>query len=285
MAGCCTVLSRLARTLSPKPIVLSCVRQYSSAVISASGTAEKSLAGDSAAGGDRGFGECGNGEVPWYAQVPPEGDFRLADAFVARYAAQRPPFGFNGLGELVYQRTYSRPTDTTDTTTDTSASNETTTATTTASSTTTTDTSTSKRMEKWPDTLRRVVEGTFSLRQRWLRFRGERWDARDEHRLAERMFDRMFHMKLLPPGRGTITMFVICIALQLYKILPLLSHYCITTLLTIVGLWAMGSPLTRERFLFAALHNCAFVSTGDMYAPGERPSAPFAFLMDASMLG
>jgi len=64
------------------------------------------------------------------------------------------------------------------------------------------------------------------------------------------MYDRMYNMKFLPPGRG---------------------------------LWAMGSPLTEERKLFAALNNCAFVST-DQSTLGEA-SSPFAFLMDASMLG
>lgn len=34
--------------------------------------------------------------------------------------------------------------------------------------------------------------------------------------------------------------------------------------------------------LYAALNNCGFVSTVDM---ANEPSAPFAFLMDASMLG
>eukprot|EP00607_Mallomonas_marina_P001696 CAMPEP_0182436698 /NCGR_PEP_ID=MMETSP1167-20130531/83062_1 /TAXON_ID=2988 /ORGANISM="Mallomonas Sp, Strain CCMP3275" /LENGTH=624 /DNA_ID=CAMNT_0024629141 /DNA_START=341 /DNA_END=2215 /DNA_ORIENTATION=- len=66
---------------------------------------------------------------------------------------------------------------------------------------------------------------------------------------AQEMYDRIFHMKFLPPGRG---------------------------------LWAMGTPLTKERKLFAALNNCAFVSTADL---AKDPSKPFCFLMDASMLG
>ncbi len=37
-----------------------------------------------------------------------------------------------------------------------------------------------------------------------------------------------------------------------------------------------------NRRLYAALNNCGFVSTADM---ANEPSAPFAFLMDASMLG
>lgn len=48
------------------------------------------------------------------------------------------------------------------------------------------------------------------------------------HKTAQEMYRRMFAMKFLPPGRG---------------------------------LWAMGSKLTTERRLYAALNNCAFVST------------------------
>eukprot|EP00975_Prorocentrum_lima_P009641 2055679-Prorocentrum_lima.AAC.1 len=44
----------------------------------------------------------------------------------------------------------------------------------------------------------------------------------------------------------------------------------------------MGTVLTEERDLFAALNNCAFVSTKDLAA--ER-TKPFCFLMDCSMLG
>ena len=49
-------------------------------------------------------------------------------------------------------------------------------------------------------------------------------------KLAERMYELIFDMKFLPPGRG---------------------------------LWAMGSPITEERKLYAALNSCAFVSTND----------------------
>lgn len=44
----------------------------------------------------------------------------------------------------------------------------------------------------------------------------------------------------------------------------------------------MGSPLTEERGIYAALNNCAFVSTSDI---AKDPSKPFCFLMDASMCG
>jgi ribonucleoside-triphosphate reductase (thioredoxin) len=52
-----------------------------------------------------------------------------------------------------------------------------------------------------------------------------------------------------------------------------------------LGLWAMGSPLTEERGLFAALNNCAFVSTENMWDDQYSVSTPFTFLMDAAMLG
>jgi hypothetical protein len=44
----------------------------------------------------------------------------------------------------------------------------------------------------------------------------------------------------------------------------------------------MGSPITEQRGLYAALNNCAFVSTETMR---EGPSKPFVFLMDLAMLG
>ena len=59
----------------------------------------------------------------------------------------------------------------------------------------------------------------------------------------------MFNMKFLPPGRG---------------------------------LWAMGTSITEEKNLYAALNNCAFVSTGTIK---DDYAKPFCFLMDASMLG
>ena len=33
---------------------------------------------------------------------------KLSDSFLEKYKKIKPPFGFNGLGEIVYSRTYSR---------------------------------------------------------------------------------------------------------------------------------------------------------------------------------
>lgn len=123
------------------------------------------------------------------ATVPP---FRLSPKFLENYKTRKPPFGFNGLGELVYLRTYSRikPDGTN---------------------------------ERWWETVQRVVEGTYNMQRRWIAANGLHWDQRKAQRSAQEMYERIFTMKFLPPGRG---------------------------------LWAMGSPLTEEKGLWAALNNC-----------------------------
>ena len=75
------------------------------------------------------------------------------------------------------------------------------------------------------------------------------WNPWQAQKSAQEMYDRIFNMKFLPPGRG---------------------------------LWAMGTPITEEKGLYAALNNCAFVSTKTIK---EDYAKPFCFLMDASMLG
>ena len=154
----------------------------------------------------------------------PPAPFALDDDFVASWRREPPPFGFNGLGELVYLRTYSRARA-------------------------------DGRQERWGDTIARVVNGTFRMQQRHCAEQRLPWDAAAAQADARDMFERIFQMKFLPPGRG---------------------------------LWAMGTALTEERRLFAPLNNCAFVSTaeiGEHGADARDPAAPFAFLMDASMLG
>jgi len=56
--------------------------------------------------------------------------FHLTDTFVDKYKRKKAPFGFNGLGELVYNRTYSRLKD-------------------------------NGKNEQWWETVQRVVEGTY----------------------------------------------------------------------------------------------------------------------------
>jgi hypothetical protein len=144
--------------------------------------------------------------------------FSLSENFVNKYRRRKAPFGFNGLGELVYNRTYSRLKD-------------------------------DGKNEQWFETVQRVVEGTFNMQKRHIEAHGLGWNAWKAQHSAQAMYDRIFNMKFLPPGRG---------------------------------LWAMGTPITEERGLYAALNNCAFVSTENI---GSDFAVPFTFLMDASMLG
>ena len=144
--------------------------------------------------------------------------FQLSENFVNKYKRKRPPFGFNGLGELVYMRTYSRIKE-------------------------------DGKNERWWETIKRVVEGTYSMQKHWIDSHGLGWNPWQAQRSAQEMYDRIFYMKFLPPGRG---------------------------------LWAMGTSITEEKGLYAALNNCAFVSTSTIK---DDYSKPFCFLMDASMLG
>ena len=144
--------------------------------------------------------------------------FTLSDNFIDKYKRKKPPFGFNGLGELVYMRTYSRIKE-------------------------------DGKNEKWWETIRRVVEGTYSMQKEWIDSHQLGWNPWQAQKSAQEMYDRIFNMKFLPPGRG---------------------------------LWAMGTPITEEKGLYAALNNCAFVSTETLK---DDYSKPFTFLMDASMLG
>ena len=144
--------------------------------------------------------------------------FKLSENFISKYKRKRPSFGFNGLGELVYMRTYSRIKE-------------------------------DGKNERWWETIKRVVEGTYSMQKNHIESYQLGWNAWQAQSSAQEMYNRMFYMKFLPPGRG---------------------------------LWAMGTSITEERGLYAALNNCAFVSTKTLK---EDYSKPFCFLMDASMLG
>ncbi len=144
--------------------------------------------------------------------------FKLSENFINKYKRRKAPFGFNGLGELVYMRTYSRIKE-------------------------------NGKNERWWETVQRVVEGTYSMQMNWIESHQLGWNPWQAQKSAQDMYERIFTMKFLPPGRG---------------------------------LWAMGTPITEEKGLYAALNNCAFVSTKTLK---EDYAKPFCFLMDASMLG
>lgn len=147
--------------------------------------------------------------------------FKLDEDFVASYKGIKPDFGFNGLGQLTYYRTYSRLKA--------DGSNE-----------------------QWYETVRRVVEGAYSLQKNHILANELGWNNRKGQRSAQEMYDRIFKMKFLPPGRM---------------------------------LWALGTPIIHEKKVGQALFNCAFVSTTDIDKGIEDAIKPFAFMMDMSMVG
>ena len=115
----------------------------------------------------------------WRPARKEEEPFRLTDAFITRYANRTPPFGFNGLGEVVYLRTYSRTKDDGD-------------------------------KEKWHETVARVVNGTYNMQKRWIEQHSLGWDKMKAQSSAQRMYDKIFNMKFLPPGRGMLVLPVSC---------------------------------------------------------------------------
>jgi adenosylcobalamin-dependent ribonucleoside-triphosphate reductase len=147
--------------------------------------------------------------------------FKLDDEFISQYASIAPDFGYNGLGLLTYYRTYSRlkPDGTN---------------------------------EQWFETVRRVVEGAYTLQKEHILNNELGWNNRKAQQSAQEMFDRIFRMKFLPPGRM---------------------------------LWALGTPIIHEKKVGQALFNCAFVSTENLGKSLDEAIKPFLFMMDMSMVG
>lgn len=80
--------------------------------------------------------------------------------------SMEPEFGFNGLGEVVFRRTYSRDN------------------------------------EDWADVVIRVIEGVITIRKNHYYKNGIEWNEKEWDSIAEKMALSMFKMEWLPPGRG-----------------------------------------------------------------------------------
>lgn len=150
--------------------------------------------------------------------------FHLNPDFVASYADRKVPWGYadaagNALGEITFLRTYSRLKP-------------------------------DGSKERWHEVCERVINGMYSIQKDWTKGNRLPWNDRKAQASAQEAYDRLFHLKWTPPGRG---------------------------------LWVMGTPLVNEQHNSAALQNCAFISTADMTK--NDPAMPFTFLMEASMLG
>jgi adenosylcobalamin-dependent ribonucleoside-triphosphate reductase len=104
--------------------------------------------------------------------------------------------------------------------------------------------------ETWAEVCERVINGMYSIQKDHCKRQRLPWNDAKAQASAKDGFDRLFNLKWTPPGRG---------------------------------LWVMGTPLVNVQKNSAALQNCAFVSTLEMTK--QNPAKPFAFLMEASMLG
>lgn len=143
--------------------------------------------------------------------------FKLSENFLEKYQGKQPQWGFGDLSYFTYKRTYARIKD-------------------------------DGTQEEFFDTVKRCVEGCFNIQLKHCKNSHLPWNAHKAQRSAQRMFEKIWEFKFLPPGRS---------------------------------LWAMGTS-TVERLGSAPLTNCAFVSTKDL----EKDfTAPFCWAMDCLMLG
>ncbi|KKK45488.1 hypothetical protein LCGC14_3165410, partial [marine sediment metagenome] len=140
--------------------------------------------------------------------------FELGEEFLSKYKGKQPKWG--PLGYVTYKRTYSRSENGTS--------------------------------EEYWQTLKRVIEGTFTIQKRHCNRNNLPWNAPKARKSAEKMYDLMWEFKFTPPGRG---------------------------------LWMAGTDYIYNKGS-APLNNCAYVSTENLNIDFAEP---FCFLMDMSMLG
>jgi ribonucleotide reductase alpha subunit len=108
-------------------------------------------------------------------QIPNKDKFKLTENFIEDYKTKKPPFGFNGLGELVFIRTYSRIKE-------------------------------DGKNEAWWETIRRVVEGIYNIQKEHIDHGNLGWNAMKAQKSAQEMYDLMFNIKFLPSGRALWSM-------------------------------------------------------------------------------
>lgn len=98
---------------------------------------------------------------------------RLSEEFLSQYKGKQPRWGFDGLGYIIYLRTYAR-------------------------------TKPDGTLEDWWETVRRFTEGNFNIEVQRLKEIGK-WSPEREKLLMqemERFYHLAFNLVILPPGRG-----------------------------------------------------------------------------------
>jgi len=142
--------------------------------------------------------------------------FKLDEKFIEKFKGKQPDWG--PLGYITYKRTYARIIE-----------NE-------------------NRKEDFWETIRRVVEGCYSIQKEHCMKLSLPWSDEKAQKSAQIMFNKIWNFKFLPPGRG---------------------------------LWMMGTEFIA-RHGSMSLNNCGFASTEDI---DLKYSKAFEFVMDALMLG
>lgn len=151
-------------------------------------------------------------------KFPIQEKFKLSDGFVEKYKNIKPSFGFGGLGEFVFMRTYSRLKE-------------------------------DGKNEAWYETVRRVVEGIYTIQKQHIEDYRLGWNQSKAQKSAQEMYDRIFNFKMLGSGRA---------------------------------FWALGTDIVMQRGLTESLYNCSFISSQTMK---DSASEPFMNAMDFLMLG
>lgn len=103
-------------------------------------------------------------------QFPIKEKFELSEGFLDKYKNIRPNWGFNGLGEVVFLRTYSRIKE-------------------------------DGKNEMWWECIKRVVEGLYSIQKQHIKDYNLGWNQAKAQKSAQEMYDRIFTMKMIPNGR------------------------------------------------------------------------------------
>ncbi|MFX1321024.1 MAG: ribonucleoside-triphosphate reductase, adenosylcobalamin-dependent [Promethearchaeota archaeon] len=142
--------------------------------------------------------------------------FKLDEEFINNYKGKQPEWG--PLGYITYKRTYARIIED------------------------------KNRKEEFWETIRRVVEGCYSVQKEHCLKLSLPWSDSKAQRSARTMFEKIWNFKFLPPGRG---------------------------------LWMMGTSFVWKNGSMS-LNNCGFASTEDI---ALKHSKAFEFVMDALMLG
>ncbi|MFX1569236.1 MAG: ribonucleoside-triphosphate reductase, adenosylcobalamin-dependent [Promethearchaeota archaeon] len=142
--------------------------------------------------------------------------FTLDEEFLKQFKGKQPDWG--PLGYVTYKRTYARIIEK------------------------------ENRKEEFWETIRRVVEGCYSIQKEHCIKLSLPWTDEKAQKSAQIMFQKIWDFKFLPPGRG---------------------------------LWMMGTEFIA-RHGSMSLNNCGFASTEDI---DRKYSKAFEFVMDALMLG